>query len=175
MSTSENSYAFSDDFYPSSWRLRSLNDYDQAIVVEQLYEDRPQYFSLKVYHGGFFSSTPDRTYDYGSITFVDFLKVHEFNVSDMDLIYPQFGYGFTPSNLWYYFKTPSGDLDTGLVQLRNVEDSRRLTSHIGVNGVREISLYVVREELNANTGKMFSGRIWRKPTKEDAPVRKSLF
>ncbi|KAK1408054.1 hypothetical protein QVD17_39685 [Tagetes erecta] len=142
-----------DCFYPHArFQLRSANEPDQPEVVEELYADEPEYFSLKVYHGGYFTVMPGRTYDYGSITFVDFLKVHEFTVSEMYLIYPEFGYGFIPSNLWFYFKPPAGDLDTGLLPLRNGEDVRLLTSYIGVNGVREIELYAVTEELNEDTG-----------------------
>ncbi|KAK1409080.1 hypothetical protein QVD17_35605 [Tagetes erecta] len=133
---------FPDLMYPRArFQLRSVNEPDQPEVVEELYADRPEYFSLKVYHGGYFTGMSGKTYDYASITFVDFLKVHEFTVSEMYIIYPEFGYGFTPMNIWFYFKTSDGDLDTGLLPLRNSEDVTILTSYIGVNGLREIELY----------------------------------
>ncbi|KAK1424419.1 hypothetical protein QVD17_09695 [Tagetes erecta] len=167
---------FPDGLYPRArFQLRSVNEPGQAEVVEELYADRPEYFSLKVYHGGYFTGMPGRAYDYGSITFVDFLKVHEFNVSEMYLIYPEFGYGFIPMNLRFYFKHPVGDLDTGLFPLRNSEDVTLLTSYIGVNGVREIELYVVTEELNEDTGKDVKSGTWRPHVREDAPVCRRLF
>ncbi|KAK1411356.1 hypothetical protein QVD17_37904 [Tagetes erecta] len=167
---------FPDGFYPRArFKLRSVNDPGQAKVVEALYADRPEYFSLKVYHGGYFTGMPGRTYDYGSITFVDFLKVHEFTVSEMYLIYPEFGYGFIPRNLRFYFKHPVGDLDTGLFPLRNSEDVTLLTSYIGVNGVREIELYVVTEELNEDKGKDVKTGTWRPHVRENASVCRRLF
>ncbi|KAK1432206.1 hypothetical protein QVD17_09100 [Tagetes erecta] len=86
-----------------------------------------------------------------------------------------FGYGFTPINLWFYFKTPDGDLDTGLLPLRNSEDVTILTSYIGVNGLREIELHVVIEELNEDTGKDVKSGTRRPHVREDAPVCRRLF
>ncbi|KAK1431868.1 hypothetical protein QVD17_08613 [Tagetes erecta] len=167
---------FLDGFYPRArFQLRFVNEPGQAEVVEELYADRPEYFSLKVYHGGYFTGMPGRTYDYCSITFVDILKVHEFIVSEMYLIYPEFGYGLIPRNLWFYFKHPIGDLDTRLFPLRNSEDVTLLTSYIGVNWVREIELYVVTEELNEDTRKDVKIGTWRPHVREDVPVCRRLF
>ncbi|KAK1424097.1 hypothetical protein QVD17_19409 [Tagetes erecta] len=87
----------------------------------------------------------------------------------------EFGYGFIPRNLRFYFKHPVGDLDIGLFPLRNSEDVTLLTSYIGVNGVREIELYVVTEELNEDTGKDIKSGTWRPHVREDAPVCRRLF
>ncbi|KAK1424529.1 hypothetical protein QVD17_19859 [Tagetes erecta] len=122
------------------------------IIVQDVYTNNPTEFSLKIYHYGHFSSTPGRTYDDGVITFVDYLEANQFKFSDMSLIIPQLGYGNT-NNMWFYFKIPGGDLDTWLVPMKIDEDVSRLVSYTGVEGVKEISLYVVRCEVDANTGK----------------------
>ncbi|KAK1441391.1 hypothetical protein QVD17_07241 [Tagetes erecta] len=129
---------FPNGFYPRArFQLRSVNEPCQLEVVEEIYADRPEYFSLKVYH--------------------------------------EFGYGFIPKNLWFYFKHLVGDLDTGLFPLRNSEDVTLLTAYIGVNGVREIELYVVTEELNEDTGKDVKSGTWLPHVREDAPVCRRLF
>jgi hypothetical protein len=158
---------------PNSWWVRSVNEYELRDIAEDVYRDRPWYFSLKIFHYGHFSATPGRTYDDGVITFVDYLHVNEFKFTDMSLIMPQLGYE-NISNMWFYFKIPGADLDTGLLPLRNDEDVARLVSYNGVYDIREICVYVVRSELTANTGKDLI-RKGRMPPKADSSSKRRLF
>ncbi|KAK1414678.1 hypothetical protein QVD17_30428 [Tagetes erecta] len=153
--------------------IRSVNKYESWLIVQDVYTNNPTEFSLKIYHYGHFSSTPGRTYDDGVITFVDYLEANQFKFSDMSLIIPQLGYGNT-NNMWFYFKIHGGDLDTGLVPVRNDEDVSRLVSYTGVEGVKEISLYVVRCEVDANTGKGLMRKA-RMPPKEGYSSKRRLF
>ncbi|KAK1411468.1 hypothetical protein QVD17_38017 [Tagetes erecta] len=157
----------------SWWSIRSVNDYESWLIVQDIYTNNSTEFSLKIYHYGHFSSTPGRTYDDSVITFVDYLEANQFKFSGMSPIIPQLGYENT-NNMWFYFKIPGGDLDTRLVPMRNDEDVSRLVSYTGVEGVKEISLYVVRCEVDANTGKGLMRKA-RMPPKEGYSSKRRLF
>jgi hypothetical protein len=44
-----------------SWSVRSINEHHERDIAEDVYEGWPCYFSLKIFHYGHFTSTPDVT------------------------------------------------------------------------------------------------------------------
>jgi hypothetical protein len=141
--------------------------------VDDVYEQNPSYFTLKIFHYGHFSATPGRRYDSGVCTLVDYLDVNEFRFSDMSLIMPYLGYENT-NNMWFYYKIPGCDLDRGLYPLRNDEDVARLVSYNGTNDNRSLCLYVVRSELGVTIDDDLK-RDRKSRSREDTSAKRRLF
>ena len=53
----------------------------------------PNFFSLKIHHGGMFSDAPGRQYVNGRVSFVDNVDVDLFSVIDLNEIFMMLGYG----------------------------------------------------------------------------------
>nr|KAJ0188141.1 hypothetical protein LSAT_V11C900461360 [Lactuca sativa] len=108
-----------------SWRIRGEM---AEIDVDQSYAGHPTMFSIRMHHGGEFTSFPRRKYIRGKQTFVDLLDIDTFSVHDIDEMMEDLGYASIGKPLYYHFQRPLGDLDFGLFALASDEDVRYLGS-----------------------------------------------
>ncbi|CAI9290393.1 unnamed protein product [Lactuca saligna] len=109
------------------WRIRGEM---AEIDVDQSYAGHPTMFSIRMNHGGEFTSFPGRKYIRGKQTFVDLVDIDTFSVHDIDEMMEDLGYASIGKPLYYHFQRPLGDLDFGLFALASDEDVRYLGSFV---------------------------------------------
>lgn len=90
--------------------------------------ENPDYFSLKVYHGGAFSTPPGRIYDGGKETYIDFCG-DDLDMHFLDHVMKELRY-FDRTSIKYYFKKPNVDLDSGLQLLLTDEAVNNIRYHV---------------------------------------------
>ncbi|CAI9281018.1 unnamed protein product [Lactuca saligna] len=117
-----------------SWRIRGEM---AEIDVDQSYAGHPTMFSIRMHHGGEFTSFPGRKYIRGKQTFVDLLDIDTFSVHDIDEIMEDLGYALIGKPHYYHFQRPLGDLDFGLFALASDEDVRYLGSFVAKHKLTE--------------------------------------
>ncbi|CAI9291533.1 unnamed protein product [Lactuca saligna] len=94
------------------------------INIDQSYVGHPTVFSIRMHHGGEFTSFPGRKYIHGKQTFVDLLDIDTFSVHDIDEMMEDLRYASVGKPLYYHFQWPLGNLDFGLFALASDEDVR---------------------------------------------------
>ena len=73
----------------------------------------PNFFSLKIHHGGMFSESPGRKYVNGRFSFVDNIDVDLFSVIELNEMILMLGYE-GDRIMYYQYLIPDLDLDHGL-------------------------------------------------------------
>ncbi|PWA62796.1 hypothetical protein CTI12_AA361310 [Artemisia annua] len=81
-----------------------------------MYNIKSTLFSIKLNHGGFFTSSPNRIYKDGKITFVDLIDCDEFSIHEIDSMLEDLEYDGRRV-MFYHFLKPDYDLDNGLEPL----------------------------------------------------------
>ncbi|GJV72365.1 hypothetical protein Tco_1492360 [Tanacetum coccineum] len=116
------------------WHIRT---YDEEVDEEHAYRDYPNYFSLKIHHGGCFSDSPNRKYKDGTFNFFDQVDVDLFSIVDLNDMLEMLGYK-NRSSIHYHYKMPDSNLDVGLKELRNDQDVLNLINHTAKHKLIEI-------------------------------------
>nr|KAJ0192484.1 hypothetical protein LSAT_V11C800393390 [Lactuca sativa] len=129
-----------------SWCIRGEM---AEIDVDQSYAGHPTMFSIRMHHGGEFTSFPGRKYIRGKQTFVDLLDIDTFSVHDIDEMMEDLGYASIGKPLYYYFQRPLGDLDFGLFALASDEDVRYLGSFVAKHKLIEV--YIEHDKTTLHT------------------------
>ncbi|CAI9286008.1 unnamed protein product [Lactuca saligna] len=129
-----------------SWRIRGEM---AEIDVDQSYAGHPTMFSIRMHHGGEFTSFPGRKYIRGKQTFVDLLDIDTFSVHDIDEMMEDLGYASIGKPLYYHFQRPLGDLDFGLFALASDEDVRYLGSFVAKHKLIEV--YIEHDKTTLHT------------------------
>ncbi|CAI9266386.1 unnamed protein product [Lactuca saligna] len=129
-----------------SWRIRGEM---AEIDVDQSYAGHPTMFSIRMHHGGEFTSFPGRKYIRGKQTFVDLLDIDTFSVNDIDEMMEDLGYASIGKPLYYHFQRPLGDLDFGLFALASDEDVRYLGSFVAKHKLIEV--YIEHDKTTLHT------------------------
>ncbi|GJY43180.1 mutator type transposase, partial [Tanacetum coccineum] len=101
-------------------------------------------FSIKLHHGGVFTSSPNRKYKNGNITFVDMIEIDEFSVHEIDSMLEDLGHN-SRRVMFYHFLKPSCDLDNGLEPLASVKDVVSLANYV-TQGLKLVSVFVEHEK-----------------------------
>ncbi|CAI9279938.1 unnamed protein product [Lactuca saligna] len=127
-----------------SWHIRGEMD---EIDVDQT--GHPTMFSIRMHHGGEFTSFPGRKYIRGKKTFVDLLDIDTFSVHDIDEMMEDLGYASIGKPLYYHFQRPLGDLDFGLFALASDEDVRYLGSFVAKHKLIEV--YIEHDKTTLHT------------------------
>nr|GEW40002.1 hypothetical protein [Tanacetum cinerariifolium] len=99
--------------------------------------DYPNYFSLKIHHGGCLSDSPNRKYTDDTFNFFDQVDVDLFSIVDLNDMLEILGYK-NRSGIHYQYKIPDINLDFGLKELRNDQDALNLISHTTKHKLIEI-------------------------------------
>ncbi|CAI9293936.1 unnamed protein product [Lactuca saligna] len=129
-----------------SWRIRGEM---AEIDVDQSYAGHPTMFSIRMHHGGEFTSLPGRKYIRGKQTFVDLLDIDTFSVHDIDEMMEDLGYASIGKPLYYDFQRPLGDLDFGLFALASDEDVCYLGSFVAKHKLIEV--YIEHDKTTLHT------------------------
>ncbi|CAI9291584.1 unnamed protein product [Lactuca saligna] len=129
-----------------SWRIHGEM---AEIDVDKSYVGHPTVFSIRMHHGGEFTSFLGRKYIRGKQTFVDLLDIDTFSVHDIDEMMEDLGYASVGKPLYYHFQRPLGDLDFGLFALASDEDVRYLESFVAKHKLIEV--YIEREKTTLHT------------------------
>ena len=94
-------------------------------------------FSIKVFHGGCFTPSPNRRYFGGKIQYVDLLDIESFNVDVIHSIVTMLKYD--PRDImFYHFKIPNNSLDWGLRALAGDDDVNNLGQYVKDNKVIDV-------------------------------------
>ncbi|GJT51519.1 mutator type transposase [Tanacetum coccineum] len=124
-----------------SWHFRpdDIMEYDPYTV----YAGFPNIFSLKIHHGGKFTSRPNRKYVSGKVAFVDMLESKELNIEVLHKIVKMLKYPAKQSQ-FYQFKIPNKTLDWGLRALGKDDDIVNLIKYVSEHKV--IDVYIEHHE-----------------------------
>ena len=99
--------------------------------------DHPEVFSMKVFHGGTFTPSPNRKYFGGKVQYVDLLDIECFNVDILHSVVKMLKYD--PREIMYYhFKIPNKTLDWGLRALACDDDVNNLAQYVKDNKVIDV-------------------------------------
>ncbi|GKB38186.1 mutator type transposase, partial [Tanacetum coccineum] len=127
--------------------------------------DYPNYFSLKIHHGGKFSDSPIRKYKDDTFNFFDQVDVDLFSIVDLNDMLEILGYK-KRYGIYYHYKIPDSNLDFGLKELRNDQDVLNLISQTTNHKLIEIycehentDLEVVFEESTPMTSNIETSNI----------------
>ncbi|KAL4581505.1 hypothetical protein LXL04_006027 [Taraxacum kok-saghyz] len=96
------------------WKLRSRGE--EQVDLKNLYNGMSNFFSLKVHHGGMFTTSRSRRYVDGTVDFFDYVDIDLFSVHELDAMVKELGY-VERKGLNYHFLIPELDLDFGLLPL----------------------------------------------------------
>jgi len=100
--------------------------------------DNPEIFSLKIFHGGQFKGFPGRRYTNAIIDHVDYVDADHFSVHEINDIVGELGH--EKELMYYHFKVPEDDLDSGLRPLGNDSDVISLLKY--VQNLNLIEVYI---------------------------------
>ena len=91
-------------------------------------DDYPTLITLKIYHGGVFTTCPGREYVNGKYQFVDLVDTKEFSVQHLRAMMKEIGIKDDASTVCH-FKIPGKYLDFGLQSLGNDLDVLNLLKY----------------------------------------------
>ncbi|KAJ9552457.1 hypothetical protein OSB04_016502 [Centaurea solstitialis] len=100
-------------------------------------ENLPDFITLVINHGGFFTKCPGRKYVKGKTTFVDLVDCDQFSVLEINDMIQELGYT-SKHPMWYHFKIPNSDLDRGLQDLGTDQDIINLLKYTSKYKVIEV-------------------------------------
>ncbi|GKA55950.1 hypothetical protein Tco_0755022, partial [Tanacetum coccineum] len=103
-------------------------------------------FSIRLHHGGSFTSSPGRSYINGQTHIVDELDSDEFSVHEIDSIVEELG-NDGHKVMFYHFLKPDSDLDYGLQPLGSDQDVLFMAKYVE-EGHKLIDVYVEHERTN---------------------------
>ncbi|KAI3503301.1 hypothetical protein L1887_31741 [Cichorium endivia] len=133
-----------------TWKIRAKME---EIDVQSCYGGHPTVFSIRLHHGGTFTSFPGRKYLKGKEDYVDLLDIDKFSIHDIDDMMEELGHiGEQLSTLYYHFQRPLGDLDFGLFALASDDDVRHLATFVGEHKL--IDVYTEHGETKLHTYSM---------------------
>ncbi|GJY78500.1 transposase, MuDR [Tanacetum coccineum] len=92
-----------------------------AFDPHTVYADHPEVFSMKLFHGGTFTPTPNRRYFGGKVQYIDLLDIEQFTITIIHSIVKMLKYD-TRDIMYYHFKIPDKNLDWGLKALASDDD-----------------------------------------------------
>ncbi|GJT22930.1 hypothetical protein Tco_0892867, partial [Tanacetum coccineum] len=105
--------------------------------------DHPCVFSMKVFHGGTFTPSPNRKYFGGKVQYVDLLDIEWFTIDIIHNIVKMLKYD--PRDImFYHFNIPNKTLDWGLRALASDDDVVNLSQYVKDNKV--IDVYIEHGE-----------------------------
>ncbi|GKC54965.1 hypothetical protein Tco_1077710 [Tanacetum coccineum] len=108
-----------------------------------IYADHPCVFSMKVFHGGTFTPSPNRKYFGGKVQYVDLLDIEWFTIDIIHNIVKMLKYD--PRDImFYHFNIPNKTLDWGLRALASDDDVVNLSQYVKDNKV--IDVYIEHGE-----------------------------
>ncbi|GJW10757.1 O-fucosyltransferase family protein [Tanacetum coccineum] len=117
------------------WYFRK---YGSAFDPHTVYaDDHPGVFSMKLFHGGTFTPTPNRRYFRGKVKYIDLLDIEQFTITIIHSIVKMLKYD-TRDIMYYHFKIPDKNLDWGLRALVSDDDIVYLSKFVKDNKVIEV-------------------------------------
>ena len=132
----------------------------------------PNFFTLKIHHGGMFSDPPRRRYVNGNVSFIDNVDVDLFSIIELNDMVMSIGYS-GEMIMYYQYMIPDLDLDNGLRALGGDQDVQGLIKYV-LLGHRLINVYIEHEQTKLDTYKSSSGKTCTIiELEDDAPVPKS--
>ncbi|GJW07339.1 O-fucosyltransferase family protein [Tanacetum coccineum] len=108
-----------------------------AFDPHTVYADHPEVFSMKLFHGGTFTPTPNRRYFGGKVQYIDLLDIEQFTITIIHSIVKMLKYD-TRDIMYYHFKIPDKNLDWGLRALASDDDIVYLSKFVKDNKVIEV-------------------------------------
>ena len=87
-------------------------------------------FSIKIYHGGYFTDPPNRKYKSGSFNYFDMVDADLFSIIELNQMVVLLGYD-KKDIMFYHYKIPNNNLDYGLQALASDLDVLGMTKYIG--------------------------------------------
>ncbi|GKE15871.1 hypothetical protein Tco_1423448, partial [Tanacetum coccineum] len=105
-----------------------------AFDPHTVYADHPEVFSMKLFHGGTFTPTPNRRYFGGKVQYIDLLDIEQFTITIIHSIVKMLKYD-TRDIMYYHFKIPDKNLDWGLRALASDDDIVYLSKFVKDNKV----------------------------------------
>ncbi|KAL8201563.1 hypothetical protein R6Q57_010710 [Mikania cordata] len=125
-----------DDDTKMSWELRGSHPHDD-LNPNSYYETT--WFTIQMFHGGKFVDSPSRSYVNGRNNFFGFVSVVEVSMYAIGQMVRSLG---IPDEdvVFYHYKIPGMDLETGLRPILNQEDITQLCSY--TEEVKIIGLYL---------------------------------
>ncbi|CAI9268897.1 unnamed protein product [Lactuca saligna] len=125
------------------WRIRA----DMAeIDVGRVYSGNPSIFSIKLFYNGVFTKFPGRRYIKGKVKYVDLVDIDEFSIHDIDEMMDILSCVEEGKLLYYHFKRPLSDLDTGLFALACDSDINHLRTYVEKHKLIEV--YIEHEDFD---------------------------
>ncbi|KAL4573250.1 hypothetical protein LXL04_020049 [Taraxacum kok-saghyz] len=98
------------------WKLRSKGEEQSNVDLKKLYNRMSNFFSLKIHHGGMFTTSRSRRKVDGTIDFFNYVDTDLFSVHEVDAMVKELGY-MEKKGLNYHFLILELDLDFGLLPL----------------------------------------------------------
>ncbi|CAI9283347.1 unnamed protein product [Lactuca saligna] len=108
------------------------------IDVGRVYSGNPSFFSIKLFYNGVFTKFHGRRYIKGKVKYVDLLDIDEFSIHDIDEMMDILGCVEEGKLLYYHFKRPLSDLDTGLYALACDSDINHLRTYVEKHKLIEV-------------------------------------
>ena len=104
---------------------------------------------MKIHYASMFTPQPGRAYVNGTYSFVDVCDIDEFSVHELNNLVTKLGFS-CKVKLYYHFRIPDGDLDTGMHALGNDHDVRKLAEYVRL-GNKMIEVYIEHERITLHT------------------------
>ncbi|GKB71194.1 hypothetical protein Tco_0932606 [Tanacetum coccineum] len=98
---------------------------------------------------GMFSPQHGRAYVNVTFSYVDVCDIDEFSIHELNDFVQKLGYS-AKVKLYYHFRKPDGDLDTGMHALGNDHDVRKLVEYVRL-GNKMIKVYIEHERTTLHT------------------------
>uniref|UniRef100_A0A251UHI7 Putative transposase, MuDR, plant n=1 Tax=Helianthus annuus TaxID=4232 RepID=A0A251UHI7_HELAN len=95
----------------------------------QAYGQNPSIFTLRINHGGWFTSSPGRRYFDGEVSFIDWVDEDKFSVHELNDMMVKIGYPLD-EKIYYHFMIPDQDLDYGLRAVGNDSDVSNMLQYV---------------------------------------------
>ncbi|KAK1424500.1 hypothetical protein QVD17_19830 [Tagetes erecta] len=124
-----------------NFSIRTTNGED---LIKSLYEVYPDMFSIKLHHGGYFTSVPGRMYLNGKVNFVDMLDAKNFCLDGLALVMKDLGYD-NREPIYYHFLPPERDLNFSIKALEDDDDVLKFMEYVGENKF-DIDTYTEHEK-----------------------------
>ncbi|KAD6453940.1 hypothetical protein E3N88_08646 [Mikania micrantha] len=118
-------------------KLWFVRDPYERVDPQQFYGENSSIFSLKFNHGGIFTKVPDRKYVSGKVNYIDMVDSDNFSMHELNEMIQELGYT-KDFFMYYHFRVPDGDLDTGIKALGDANDVCNLLKYVDRNKVIDI-------------------------------------
>ncbi|PWA38189.1 transposase, MuDR [Artemisia annua] len=122
--------------YPNDCSLRKEG---VAFDPKKAYGKSTTRFTLELHHGGFFTMGSGRRYMNGKVSWYDGVDIDLFSVIELKDMFGKLGYK-EEDTMYFHFRIPNRDLDSGLMPLACDSDILRLAKYVGKCKVIEVYL-----------------------------------